>query len=363
MQKKGKKRNIVRQVNKKVRITITVLACMLIVGVSLTVYSKYYKTGYNKGMAIASGFYFSSNYMASVDEIKGLTVEEIAARYTDSIITSANLDSWKGTDAFTFNIEIWNYDNQLLYNDKDLNVDYKINFILLEEPTGAAYSVTDGTTTYSLEWKEGKGTAVSFDGSLAGGMPRADSYQLTVGKTSGDYAPSEVLMVAYPTGPDYLVNTQYTRYIAGIVKANYEDREFKIESGTGFTVSKTQEYADDWKKAVEEESGFEYRLITSGNYTGSGTTVTRKKITLKWNSDMFKINKNDVYYQEVKDDSTRYYTVMEDGVEWQVMNIEVLPYASLKFVFFRNDEFDNKINAMSQSSQFERSVQVELDNN
>ena len=175
------------------------------------------------------------------------------------------------------------------------------------------------------------------------------------------YVPTSVLMVAYPTGPDYLVNT---RYIAGIVKANYEDREFKIESGTGFTVSKTQEYRDDWRAAVEAESGFVYQLITSGNYTGSEATATRKKIRLRWDSDMFKINENDDYYQSVKDNAVQYYKETDsNGIDWQVMEIEVLPYSSLKFVFFRNDGFDGKLGSMTDSSEFEESVKAEVISN
>lgn len=358
MQRAKNKRNKKTQVNKKFRIGAIALSCLILAGVSLTVYSKYYKTGYNKGMAIASGFYFSSNYMAAVDEIKGLDMEQIAADYADLIIVSSNSNAWKGTDAFSFNIEIWNYDNQLLYNDKDLNVEYKVCFMLLEEPKGATYTVTDGSNnSYPLEWNNGKGSVMELSGKLAGGQPRTDTYTLTVGMTSAsDYAPASVLMVAYPTGPDYLVNT---KYIAGIVKANYEDREFKIESGTGFTVSKTQDYKDDWKGAVEKESGFVYQLITSGNYTGSEATATRKKIRLMWDSDMFKINENDDYYQSVKNNVDQYYDDPKDGINWKVMEIEVLPYSSLKFVFFRNDNFDSKLASMTQNG-FEESVKAEV---
>ena len=55
----------VKKMNKKSRIMAAVLAVLVLAGLTGTVYSKYYKTGYNKGMAIASGFYFSSDYMAS----------------------------------------------------------------------------------------------------------------------------------------------------------------------------------------------------------------------------------------------------------------------------------------------------------
>lgn len=79
-------------------------------------------------------------------------------------------------------------------------------------------------------------------------------------------------MVAYPTGPDYLVGT---RCIAGIIKFDYVEKEFKIED-SGFEIRKTWDSAN-WKQDVDKESGFIYELITSGNYTGSETTATRKK--------------------------------------------------------------------------------------
>ena len=173
---------------------------------------------------------------------------------------------------------------------------------------------------------------------------------------ANQYVPANILMVAYPIGPDYLINT---KCIAGIVKANYEDKEFKIESGTGFTVAKTTDYETNWKEAINKESGFVYQLLTSGSYTGAGSTETRKKIRLKWDSKMFKINENDDHYKEVKDDTSKYYTMSEGSIDWQVMEIEVLPYASIKFVFFRNDEFMTKIGSMSKTD-FENSVKAEV---
>ncbi|MDD6490967.1 MAG: hypothetical protein PUG54_01875 [Firmicutes bacterium] len=354
---KARKPKKVRKVNTRSLIVIAVLACLLLAGVSVTVFAKYYKTGYNKGMAVASGFYFGSNYMSSVDNIKGLTMEEIAQNHIDSIVVSANRTPWKGTNVFDFDVEVRNYDNQLLYNDIDLNVEYQVNFMLLDEPKGASYTVSDGVTTKNLGWTGGRGTVVSFTGTLPGGILRANVYRLAVGmQDANQYVPANILMVAYPIGPDYLINT---KCIAGIVKANYEDKEFKIESGTGFTVAKTTDYETNWKEAINKESGFVYQLLTSGSYTGAGSTETRKKIRLKWDSKMFTINENDDHYKEVKDDTSKYYTMSEGGIDWQVMEIEVLPYASIKFVFFRNDEFMTKIGSMSKTD-FENSVKAEV---
>lgn len=343
----------VRKINRK-RWIIIIAVCLILAGASsIYIYAKYYKTGYNKGMAIASGFYFSSNYMAVHDDIKGLSMEEIAAGHRNTII--ASVDDWHGTDIHFATVEMRNYDSQLLYNDKDLNVEYQVNFMLLDEPAGANYSVKYGSETKALGFSGGKGTVVSFTGTLPGGELSANGYELSVAKTgNAEYVPSDILMAAYPVGPDYLVGT---RCIAGILKFDYVEKPFKIEQ-SGFAVRKTWDI-NNWKADVDKESGFVYELITSGSYTGSETTVTRKKIQLKWDASMFRINATDKYYLSVAGTSD-YYQVTENGNTYQVMEIEVLPYASLKFVFFRNEDFETKVNAMAGSAEFEETIQAKV---
>lgn len=360
-----------KKMNKKSRIMAVLLAAFILAGLTVTVYSKYYKTGYNKGMAIASGFYFASDYMTALEDTGDLSMdsvmEEIVQNHLDTIVSSANRTPWMGTNVCDFHIEIRNFDNQLLYNDKDLNVEYRVEFMLLDEPKGASYSIKFKDVTKPLEWKNGKGTPISFTGELPGGVLSADQYNLgVVMLDAGEYVPAKVLMAAYPTGPDYLVNT---KCIAGTVKANYEEKEFKIEAGSGFTVTKTTEYEDDWESAVGSESGFVYQLITTGSYTGTGNTSTRKKIRLRWRRDMYRINKNDEYYinlQKDPDFNEKYRTEVDDkGVEWQIMEIEVMPYALIKFVFFRNPGsgtepgFESVIAGMDKAA-FEKSVTAEV---
>lgn len=368
MARSGRKKENDKKLNKKFRIVIAVLACVILAGVSITVYSKYYKTGYNKGMSIASGFYFSSNYMATLDDVdKDYTddqalMEYIAANFAeDAIITSTNDDPWSGEDRYTFHVRIRNYDNFLLYNDIDLNVDYRVNFMLLEDPQGAAYSVSasDGTNLTPLEWTNGKGSVASFTGRLPGGASRYEEYQLMVAKPSdgSEYIPARVLMVAYPVGPSYLTGT---KCIAGIISARYKEREFNIEK-QGFTIAETADYQTDWKKAVEKEAGFEYQLITSGSFSGSDSMTARKKIKLKWNSQMFQINANDEYYQAVKG-TNKYYSVNENGIDYQVMEIEISSYYSVKFVFFRNTGFVQGLAGMTDKEEFENSVYAEVVN-
>lgn len=362
---KKKIQNLIK-VNKSVRIVVTVLACLIVVGVSYTVYSKYYKTGFNKGMSIASGFYFNSNYMASVDELRGMTDEEMTKIPDDvmeTIIRSSRSTS-EIDGGYSFSVEVRNYDNQLLYNDKDLDVQYNVFFMLLEQPVNASYSVTlskgGSNQTKQLEWENGQGKIARFENNtLQGGTPRADIYRLNIKPDDGQaYEASDVLMIAYPVGPDYL---QGTKAIAGIVRADYVEKPFEIdEDESGFVICKDSGYDEEhWKERVLQESGYEYRVYTSGNYSGSGA-VTRKTIRVKWRTDMYQINNFDTYYQEAAKDSTRLTTEMIDGNEYQVMSIDVLPYAFLKFTFFRADGFENVINSTADKEVFERSVFAEV---
>lgn len=389
---KKKIRNFIK-VNKPVGIAVTVLACLVVVGVSFTVYSKYYKTNYNKGMATASGFYFNSNYMASVAELRGMTpmteeeMRDIDQDILNSVIISTNNGSWT-EGVCTFNVQIRNYDNQLLYNDKDLNVKYQVNFMLLGAPEGARYSVARDDQRISLEWNDGEPNVASFDGELAGGKLSIDSYQLEITPTSGsssddEYKPTDVLMVAYPTGPDFLEDT---KVIAGILRANYEEGEFSL-NGSKFLVCDKRDYqnaSDNEKKAVIlGESAYVFQLYTSGTFSGSGT-ATRKTIKVMWRKDMYKINDFDSYYQPIKEElkkdgvtsNAKYYefngdvedkngNVIKDkngaNPTWQVMEIDILPYSSLKFTFFRADTFEDVVNDPTFTiPHFESSVIVEL---
>lgn len=361
------------KVNKPVGIVVTVLACLAVVGVSFTVYSKYYKTGFNKGMATASGFYFNSNYMASVEELRNMTPEKMhdiikEEDILNSIIVSMNRNVWDGINPHSFDVEIRNYDNQLLYNDKDLNVTYEVNFMLLGEPVNAAYSVEFDGDTQDLEWEDGKSTIATYSGTLDGGTLNYDNYKLMITPT-GDYQPTDVLMVAYPIDPVFL---RGTKAIAGIVRANYQEKKFSIE-GSRFLVTDKEEYqtpseSKAWKNEILSESAYVYQLYTSGNFSGTGA-ATKKTITVKWREDMYIINDFDTYYQEAKEAGRVKYGVEENGHKWTVMEIDILPYASLKFTFFRADEFEKVINGLDETldtetgiakgkAEFESSVQI-----
>lgn len=363
-----------KKVNRKCRMAILALALLLMSGLSLTVYSKYYKTRDNMGMAIASGFYFSSSYMAAVtpedgDNIRTLSPTDLNNKYADQIVVSAK--GWNGQSEYGVSIDIRNYDSQLLYNDRDLNVEYEVKFVLLDEPEGAAYEVqsVSGSQagTRPLEWAGGQGKEVLFTGSLAGGSRDDDTYELKIRPAvSGAYTPSDILMVAYPVGPEYLKDA---KCIAGILRFNYAEGEFKIQD-SGFEVTKTEEYKnsiadssnpDGWKEVVKKESGFNYQIITSGSYIGNNSAASKRTIQLKWKSSLFEINRNDAYYMKATDlqePEGSFKVIEENGEKYSVLEIKVFPYALLEFTFFQGDSFINDITAMASHEEFERAITV-----
>ena len=334
------------------KIVAMALICLLACTVSITVYSKYYKTGYNKGMATASGFYFSSEYMKEANMNDISSIEELMNKdeIIDILPITANDKTWSDT-TLQFSIDVCNYANQLLYNDKDLNVSYMIEFALLDEPQGASYEVRKGTEGAYQQLKKSGGSIqkACFTGTLQGGKLSWDTYDLKVALTGGsgtDYIPSRILMLAYPTAPSYLVNT---KKIAGIITADYNQRAMEITE-QGFTLEEDTSFNEtNWKEMVKKESALVYQIKTTGNYSGNGTNNLKQRIKITWNPALYELNMNDKYRSEDT-------TVIDENAG--TMTIETMPYASIKFVFFKKSNFETNINSMTLES-FKASVQAE----
>ncbi len=335
-------------------ISIALVCFVLFAGVSLTVYSKYYKTGYNKGIATASGFYFDSNYLKDVnsEEIQSISsIQELAenTELVSQLILSSNESMWTSVDAYHFMVEIRNYTNQILYNDKDLNISYTVEFMLLDAPKEASYGVRQGLSgPYQTLSDTAAGVAV-FQSTLDGGELNWDTFDLEV-RLTGDgnkYEKSRVLMFAYPTSPSFLINT---KKIAGIITADYNQREIEITE-QNFTVEKTDAYKDNWKEAVKEESAYVYQVKTTGNYNGSGVSGQRQEMKITWDPNYYFINPNDKHINELG-------TVYDKAAG--TMIIETLPYASIKFVFYKTTDFKDWISSTSDKAVFEQSINAEI---
>ena len=222
---------------------------------------------------------------------------------------------------------------------------YTVEFTLLDVPIGAVYEIRKGSEgSYIRLENDGKGNVVKagFEEALEGGKLSWDDYELKVSIDNSqgiDYQPSRVLMMAYPTSPDYLKNT---KKIAGIIMADYNQRKMEI-TDQKLTVEDEADWDEaDWKERLKKESAFVYQLKTTGNYYAQGNNNMKQKIRIIWDAELFELNKNDKYREE-NDANIEY----KDGKG--IMTIETMPYSSIKFVFFKKDNFDEKIEQSAMS--------------
>lgn len=334
--------------------------CLLLAGTVLTVYSKYYKTGYEKGIAIASGFYFSSNYMYEEEGLNDIAdIAELAGNgeLVNRLMAAVSNKPWADGNSYSFDVEVRNHTNQLLYNDEDLNVAYTVEFILLDDPKGADYSIgkmeNGGAVTDYIPLNSGNTKKeVSFQGMLEGGRLTWENYVLRVSLGSGQnpdtYEPARVLMMAYPVEPAFLEDT---KKIAGIIKAEYNITEMEI-TDQKFTIEDELK-EDSWQEQVKKESALVYQLKTTGNYYVQGADSMLQKIRIQWDPDMYALNQNDRYLNHAE--GTR---LVDYDSENGSMVIETAPYSSIKFVFFKKEDFNTKIGSMTLN-QFKNSVQAE----
>lgn len=341
--------------------------CLILAGASFTVYSKYYKTRYEKGMAIASGFYFSSNYMYEEEGLNDIEdIEELTRRsggklvhedLVNRLMVAVSNKPWAAGNSYTFDVEVRNHINQLLYNDQELNVAYMVEFVLLDEPDGADYSVgkTVNGADVGNDIPLNDGNTIKkagFQGTLEGGRLTWENYVLRVrlgsGQTADSYKPARVLMMAYPVEPAFLEDT---KKIAGIIKAEYNITEMEI-TDQKFTIEDELK-EDSWQEQVKKESALVYQLKTTGNYFVQETDNMMQKIRIKWNPNIFSLNKNDRYLNHAE--GTR--LVEYDG-DAGVMVIETAPYSSIKFVFFKKEDFDAEIQSM-MLDEFKNTIQAE----
>lgn len=364
IQKRKRKYN--RKLNNRFRFMAVALRGLILAGVSLTVYSKYYKTDNNKGMAIASGFYFSSSYMTElssedetiaetirkIEDINDLAVEQeviklLSVKASDKVWTS---------NTYQFEIDINNYANQLLYNDSDLDISYNVEFKLLDEPSGATYHARKGNTgafdDITTVDKSVPDEKVMFGGELKGGQISSDKYQVEVRLTDLETYKkntARILVLAYPTDPPYL---KKAKKIAGILTADYRAANAEI-TDQGFVV-KDSLTENKWIEQVNAESALVYQIRTTGSYMEGSQGGQMQTIELTWDLDMYELNQ----YDEYRKDSQMEINEVDRKV---TMTIKTNPYSLIKFVFFKKETFDEKVGGLTRE-EFLESVHAEMIN-
>ena len=343
------------------------MVCIALAGITGIVYGKYYASRNNKGIVVASNLYFGSDKLkksigiTNIDDIVGNN------EMINKINVFTNSGSWATTN-LPLSFDIRNYDNNILYNENKLDIEYKIECVLLDEPIGAKYSIvsSDGTV-YRLD---NIGSKVELTGSLKGGTLRSDTFAVQISMVSQEvYKAARVLVMAYPISPDYVYkdkddNQEYR--LLGIFQGHITDVKMSIDSAK-FKVQDNEQYNDSkWKNLVTDLSGYVYNIKTIGDVVTDEETASKQEIKVTWNTNYLTIDEYDESYlaakehdekakqaaiaeAEAKGEPTDNVTydkyLIDNGDGTMSMIISVLPYYSIDITFYRTADFKSALNS------------------
>lgn len=276
-------------------------------------FAKYYANSSNKGVAAAANYYFSSNVLD-----KPLTEGE------DEWKTVYNTEAWDGTGEYPFEVKIRNYQNQLLYNSKNLDLEYSISFELLEAD-GGSYAVAYGTEQKKTLTV---GEVVTYDDLvIAGGKANSDElivYFNAPADADEEYRSPKIKVVAQITGPDFLAktDTQIGGYLqAGVVKADY-----LLKGEYTFSVSSVDTtWSDAGREIVDSMAAFPYTITYH-----PGVDNAAHDILVSWDASKLQLNYFDENYSNVETDT-------ETGIS--SIQITMRPNETKQLIFYRTDEF------------------------
>lgn len=355
----------------KKRVFILVICLLAGIGAiykTQDILAKYYAAKYNKGIAVASNLYFNSDKLAKSSGITDVDAIVQDESVINKINVYTNSGSWSSGDLL-LNFDIRNYDNNILYNEKDLNIEYKVFFVLLDEPEGAEYSVIspDGTS-YALN---SENRMAEMKGTVTGGSLDAQTYGIQIRMTSQEtYNAARVFVLAYPTSPDYVYresgeNQEYR--LLGIFSGHPTDMKITIENAK-FKVQDEENYGlTTWKSKVEDLSGYIYNIKTAGDVVMDSETAAKQQAVVTWDNRYLTINKYDENYQyalehDAAGNGENY--ISQDG-NYTSMTIMVLPYTSIDITFYKTENFKQTLQSYAEGSTdgkewFEGLVKAEI---
>lgn len=321
-----KMKNGIKKLNKYTVPFLAVCIAMIII-TEIYVYSKYYTLGHQKGVAIASGFYFTSNYLTDIKSETGLSAEDIDETQFDKFHSVNNVDTWDGNSPYKYELKIRNYENQLLYNDENIDLEYSIYFRLETAPTdGSKYSVSYIDDEGNQVVKELSTDTFSLPACvLKGGEANNGRYIIEIKpQNASTYTPVGVAVWAEPDSPVYL---KKNCLLAGMLRAVISTSSGEQADPVGrFNISGqlvSWEQADI--DAINNMAALNYTITTLGIDEGSFFNVN-----LHWSTKL-EINKFDDHILnntfDVFDKDNRNVT------------LKIAPYSSVTITFYKTKDF------------------------
>ncbi len=310
------------------------------------VYGKYYAQNYQKGIAIASGVYFTANYAVAVE---GETED-----YFESLVSTR----YQGVD-YSFEFEVRNYENNLLFNESTVVIPYSLSFWLEDEPIGASYTVQYHGESIAITTDKTNKATFSLH-SIAGGQAIANQYTIAVDVAEDVVHTPIPVYVEVRTSEDAVISTTLR---GKMVLNTSQGSENYIESQQ-FVVP--TEVADDVEKfeEVKRMSMLTYEIRTVGEVFTGGEVTERLK--LSWDPKVLEIDLFDDAYREWLNSGKTAPAVDTNG--WNYITIEVLPYSAATVGFFRGDSFEDEtvVNSMDtlhsfiKAEKYQESSEVEV---
>ena len=308
-----------------VAVVVCILAGLIGGGVTL---AKYYEQESRKGVSVASGLYFTSNCLMSISN------NDIGdfGKFTQY----AGSGGWNGSGACTLPIQINNFENILLYNDRNLNIMYDLYFQLLDTPVeGSSYEVryTIDGVTQTKKLAENAPFVIK-DQYLQGGSAQSNRVDLIVSPEADinaeKYISKRVAAWAVPTYPDYVANTSK---LAAVITAVPQKGEFSHRAG--FEIAEdldAREWNPDGIRLLNNYSGFVYNIKTTGE-----DRYATHYFEISWDNRYLDIDQYNSYYLEaIKSTDTSW---KDDTAHTSTIKVEAPSYTSMNIHFYKTENF------------------------
>lgn len=308
---------------------VFVVLILIVAAICGSSFAKYYSMQKQKGVAVASDFYFSSDILRT-----GITLGaegEVPENLSPYVAT--NVWNSNGTLS-TVTFVIRNYANFLLYNDENIEIQYDLYAVLSEEDTSGIeyyFMYEDNKeiklSTIPVKIQSGDGESLS----LKGGEPLTNTYAVQYRYPAGTTSvPKNVNVWVVPTAPSYIPKEEYSMGCSISVGANAA--EFTFNDGWGFVTLDDDSAAlnEQQISAINAQAGFVYNVSTTGSNT-AGTNAELVNVSLKWNSKYVELDRFSSFYDASK--------IVTDANGMKTLEIAISTYTSNDILFYRTSSF------------------------
>lgn len=339
MKRRRKKLNKYRKRFLAVRVIFLLFPALLLLGGGTAV-AKYYSLQRQKGVAVASNFYFESDHLDTVNYV------DHALNFADFPVYMAS-GKWSGTGKGEARVSfsIRNYENKLLYN-KGLDIVYNL-YVKME-------AADDTAITYKLSYEDKtvdiktitEASCVFENIVLKGADEKSNTYsnefEIVITPNGVMEQPRSIYVWAVPQSPSYIKKENYT--LGAAISVTKSQQAFMLSGGFEIAprLSGENTVFDEQDKAViNGQSGLVYNITTIGEYKGENQVP----LELSWNAKYLEIDHFNKLYE-------KYQKNLSVNGDIRTLKAWIDIYSSEKIVFYRTEDFDLTDSSMDSNAEF-----------